>query len=44
MDILKGEMNREVNLLMEETKQGEARLLKGIEIYRVIAHYYRTQG
>ena len=43
MDILKGEKNREVNLLVEETKQGESRLLKGVEIYRVIAHYYRTQ-
>ena len=42
-DILKGEMSREINLSIEETKKSEMRILKGAEIYRFIARYCRTQ-
>ena len=42
-DILEGEMPREINLSIDETKKSEIRILKRAEIYRFIARYYRTQ-
>ena len=41
-DILKGQMGRECNLMVEEAKKKEGRILGGFEVLRAIGRYYQT--